>query len=406
MPIAASELLARIATVGSLVFTEVAVAGVVAAVGVWLAARRLPAETARRRLLLVASLLLLGWLGAPVPGVLWVLHAAALYAVVEWVRPRAVAAAGVALLLLAMVAAPVWFIGTLGELGAHVREVIAFGTNMALLRGVAYAADRRWRGAPRLAFDDYLLGTFFFPTLVNGPVETPHRAVRLDTVPSVEDLTRGLGRMAGGVVKIVVLAAVLPPRWNETMVPDAATPAWYLWAWSLLLYGWFYASFSAWSDVAIGLGRVCGRRVVENFDRPWLATSVSDFWRRWHVSLGVWLRDYVYVPLGGNRRHQALNVAATFLASSVWHVWGTLKLLGFGYYPMRAWWGFLLWGLLHAVAVIVGARVGRRVLPVAIARVATLLFAAWAWMPFFAPASMTLATGLRLLARMLLPRLV
>jgi alginate O-acetyltransferase complex protein AlgI len=403
MPIAASELLARVATVGSLVFTDVAAASAVAAVVVWLLARRLPGEAARRRMLLVASLLLLGWLVSPVPAIVWVLHAAAVYAVVEHVRPRPAAVAAFVALLLAMVAAPVWWIGALGELGPHVREVVAFGTNMALLRAVAYAYDRWRRGAPALAFDDYLLGTFFFPTLVNGPVESPHRAVRLDAVPTAEDLAYGLGRMAFGIGKIVLLAALLPPRWNETLVPDAGASVGRWWAWSLLLYWWFYASFSAWSDVAIGLGRTCGRRVIENFDRPWLATSVGDFWHRWHVSLGVWLRDYVYVPLGGNRRRRTRNVAATFLASAVWHVWGTLKLLGFGYYPVHAWWGFLLWGLLHGVVVVAGQRVGRGVLPVPVARVATLLFAAWAWVPFFAPASMSLATGMRVLARMLLP---
>jgi D-alanyl-lipoteichoic acid acyltransferase DltB (MBOAT superfamily) len=129
---------------------------------------------------------------------------------------------------------------------------------------------------------------------------------------------------------------------------------------AVLLWLWFYASFSAWSDLAIGAARLCGRTVPENFDRPWRAADPSDFWRRWHVSFGCWLRDYVYVPLGGSRRGRARNVALTFLVSACWHVWGTLKLLGPGYYPPLAWTGLLLWGALHAAAVIAVPRLRRR----------------------------------------------
>jgi len=183
-------------------------------------------------------------------------------------------------------------------------------------------------------------------------------------------------------------------------------PAATLWLWAVRLYVWFYLSFSAWTDVAIGLARLCGKRgVIENFDRPWLATDPADFWRRWHVSLGVWLRDVVYIPLGGNRRHRTLNVFAVFSVSAAWHVWGTLKLLGFGYYPPRAWIGFVAWATLHAVAV--GAT--RRLAParspatLVLRRVATFLFAAFAWVPFFTPANVTWRGMVRMLARMIVP---
>ena len=169
----------------------------------------------------------------------------------------------------------------------------------------------------------------------------------------------------------------------------------------MLLYVWFYLSFSAWSDVAIGLARLCGRTVRENFDRPWDATDPADFWRRWHVSFGVWLRDHVYIPLGGNRRHRTLNVVAVFAVSAAWHVWGTLKLLGFGFYPPRAWIGFFVWGALHALAVVAWPRPGAE--RATLSRVATFLFAALAWMPFFAPPDVGWAGMARMLARMLVP---
>jgi alginate O-acetyltransferase complex protein AlgI len=185
-------------------------------------------------------------------------------------------------------------------------------------------------------------------------------------------------------------------------------PAWQLWLWAVRLYVWFYLSFSAWTEVSIGLARLCGRRdVIENFDQPWLAQDPGDFWRRWHVSFGVWLRNQVYIPLGGNRRHRIGNVAAVFAVSAAWHVWGSLKLLGFGYYPPHAWIGFAVWGLLHAVAVtLAGGRASRSPrggVALAAARLATFLFAALAWVPFFTPAGVSWRGMARMLARMVLP---
>jgi alginate O-acetyltransferase complex protein AlgI len=240
---------------------------------------------------------------------------------------------------------------------------------------------------------------------VNGPVETTRDLATETWAGSDGDLGAGLARVGRGVAKGVFLSLVLPVDWMQWLAAGpTASPA-RLWGLAVLLWVWFYLGFSAWTDVSIGLGRLCGRTVRENFDRPWLATDPGDFWRRWHVSFGRWLRDFVYVPLGGNRRHRAVNVLVVFLVSAAWHVWGTLKLIGFGYFPPLAWAGLFLWGLLHAAAVIVAGR--RREEPAAaaasIARGATFAFAAFAWVPFFAPASIPPAELLRMLARMLCP---
>ncbi len=392
------ELAARVSHLASLVFTETALVGLVAAVVLWGVARTVDAA-GRRRALLAASVAVIAWLVTPALALAWVAATVLLWALVEHVRPRALAAAGVAALLVAMVVAPVHWIGALGELGTRVRELVAFATNMALLRAVATVADRWGRGGTPLGLERTLLGNLFFPTFVNGPVEAPRQLDATWPRPSVDDLRAGLVRVAVGAGKMTLVALALPPGFTAGLAADVAAPAWRLWGWAALLYAWFYLSFSAWSDVAIGLGRVCGRRVTENFDRPWLATDVGDFWRRWHVSLGHWLRDYVYIPLGGNRRHRAINVAVVFFVSAAWHVWGTLKLLGFGYFPVRAWWGFLVWGALHAVAVVVASRV-RLGLPAPLARAATFAFAAAAWLPFFAPGGVDVVAGLRMLTRL------
>jgi alginate O-acetyltransferase complex protein AlgI len=401
MPISPDELAARVSHLASLVFTETAVVGLLAAVVLWAVARSTGAD-GRRRALVAASVGVIAWLVTPALALAWVAATVLLWVLVEHVRPRTLAAAGVAALLVAVVVAPVYWIGALGERGPRVRELVAFATNMALLRAVATVADRWRRGGRPIGLERTLLGNLFFPTFVNGPVEAPQRLDEPWPRPSVDDLRVGLLRIAVGVGKMALVALALPPGFTAGLAADVAAPAWRLWGWAALLYVWFYLTFSAWSDVAIGLGRACGRRVTENFDRPWLATDVADFWRRWHVSLGHWLRDYVYIPLGGNRRHRALNVAAVFLVSAAWHVWGTLKLLGFGYFPMRAWWGFLVWGALHALAVALVPRI-RLGLPVPLARAATFAFAAAAWLPFFAPGGVDVIAGLRMLVRLVLP---
>jgi hypothetical protein len=199
-----------------------------------------------------------------------------------------------------------------------------------------------------LAARRFLLAVVFFPTVVNGPIETPHAFARNWEEPA---LVPALLRVARGVGKLVLVAFLFAPGWTGGLAFAGLESTPRLWLWGIRLYVWFYLGFSGWSDVAIGLARASGRVVPENFDRPWLARDPAEFWRRWHVSLGVWLRDYVYVPLGGRRR-RALNVLLTFLVSAAWHIWGSVKLLGLGFFGPHAWDGFLLWGLLNALGVL------------------------------------------------------
>jgi alginate O-acetyltransferase complex protein AlgI len=403
MPGSTADLVARLAHVGGLVFTEFAAVGLLVALVVWVADRRLGAA-AREALVLAASLGVLAWFVSPAVAAACVGFAVLFHALVERVPGRWAVAAGVVLLLAAMVVLPVVLIAPLGAAGRHAREFVAFGTNMAILRFAAYAHERRRGTLPAQPLPRFLLAMFFFPTFVNGPVEPPSRLLRTPWPAAAPgDLGAGLARLAGGCAKLLVVGLGLPPGWTGVLAQGPHAPAWQLWAWSGLLYLWFYLTFSAWSDVAIGLARLCGHRAVENFDRPWLALHPADFWHRWHVSFGVWLRDHVYIPLGGNRRHRALNVVVTFAVSAAWHVWGTLKLLGFGYYPVAAWGGLFTWGALHAAGVLVFSRVRPAGRWVTVARAATFLFAAWAWLPFFLPGGVSLAEGLGMLARMLWP---
>jgi alginate O-acetyltransferase complex protein AlgI len=399
----AAELAARVANLRGILFTEVTLAGLALALGL-VAVGRWLSDEARERLVVAASLAVVVWCAGPAPTLVLVGWALAFVAVAELGAERLVARVAAGLLLAALVAGPVLAIGTLGA-PRHAREFVAFGTNMVLLRAIAWARAR-WRAeVPRLPVGRLFLAFFFFPTFVNGPIEPAAALVRALDAPAARDVRAGLARVASGVVRIVAAALLMPLEGPAALGQGAELPALVLWAWALRLYVWFYLSFSAWTDVSIGLARLCGRRdVIENFDRPWLATDPADFWRRWHVSLGVWLRDVVYIPLGGNRRHRTLNVVAVFAVSAAWHVWGTLKLLGFGYYPVRAWIGFATWGLLHAVAVSAVRRLPPATGPaLAVRRVLTFLFAAFAWVPFFTPSGVSWSGMLRMLGRMLVP---
>jgi len=376
--------------------------------------------------LCVASLAILG---SPGIAALAVLYSLCLHGVVEHVPGRA----GVALawlLLLALAAYPALlpddvFTGNT----SYLREFWSFATNVWWLRCVAYVVDRRSRNVAPRSLHEFLLATLFFPTFVNGPIETTEQLAahrrKGPAVDSWEELRaygvivgRSAGRFVWGVAKVLVATFYLSQS-NETIFGTGGQAVSHprLWLWPIELYVTFYVVFSGWTDVAIALARPLGFDVAENFDQPWRARSVAEFWRRWHISFGVWLRTYVYVPLGGNRRNAALNVMITFLASGLWHVWGALKVLGISGYPPEAWLGFVIWGLMNGGAVVAArwwndlralepVRAGLRdTLPRNVrhlaAQVMAFTFVALAWVPFFLPPWIDVDACWRILLRML-----
>jgi D-alanyl-lipoteichoic acid acyltransferase DltB (MBOAT superfamily) len=334
-------------------------------VAIAVAAAPLPAR-ARSWLVVGLSIASLGVLGS-FGGTLFALaFSVALWLAVESIPGRAGALIA-AVLLVALVVYPALVPAELLRGNPHhMREFWAFATNVWLLRCIAYVVDRRARGRPTRTLREFLLATLFFPTFVNGPIETTEQlAAHTVAGPSVRtwdelraygrDALTAIGRMLLGIAKVLIATFYLGQE-NETIFATGGTGVSHprLWLWMIELYFLFYVVFSGWTDVSVGLARLMGFRIMENFDRPWRSRSVAEFWRRWHISFGVWLRDYVYVPLGGNRRHAALNVMATFLLSGLWHVWGALKVLGPEAYPPRAWLGFVTWGAMNGAAVVAG----------------------------------------------------
>jgi D-alanyl-lipoteichoic acid acyltransferase DltB (MBOAT superfamily) len=185
----------------------------------------------------------------------------------------------------------------------------------------------------------FALYVMFYPQLVAGPIERPQNLLHQFHERHDFDFRRvadGLTRMLWGLFKKVVVA----DRLALVVTPVFSQPDHYL-GLQLIVAALFFAfqiycDFSGYSDIALGSAQVMGFKLMENFKRPYGASSIQEFWTRWHVSLSTWFRDYLYVPLGGNRvspRRWAGNITVVFLASGLWH---------------GANWTFVLWGALHA----------------------------------------------------------
>jgi D-alanyl-lipoteichoic acid acyltransferase DltB (MBOAT superfamily) len=380
---------------------------------VWAGACLPPA--ARDWLLVLASLSLVGALGTPALALAALVYGVGFHVAVERL-PRRAAEAAALVLLVAMVVVPVvWLPRWLPSQEVEPRQYFGFATNVALLRFAAYAWDRLRGGLPARPLREFLGAMFFFPTFVNGPIESaaefaerrPPGGVAPGTFAALGEhlggSARALARLAWGAVKIYT-ALLLLNRLNDDVFASGGAIVGHprLWLWTAELYANFYVIFSGWSDVSIALGRMVGSSVAENFDRPWAAPDVADFWNRWHVSFGRWLRRYVYIPLGGNRRHVMLNIMVVFLVSGLWHVWGALKLLGLEAYPPAAWTGFVLWGVMNGAGVVVAhrRRGAARTLPPRLAQAATFVFVSLTWVPFFMPPWFRLGACLDVFARL------
>lgn len=225
----------------------------------------------------------------------------------------------------------------------RLRLVLPFGISFFTFETMSYTIDV-WRRElePTRRYVDYLLFVCFFPHLVAGPIVRPSQMLpQLMAEPRADAAMQaaGLWRIAMGLAKKILvgdyLARTLVDRVFET--PERFTALEVL----LAAYGYaaqIYADFSGYSDIAIGSAALFGYELPENFAAPYLASNLQDFWRRWHITLSTWLRDYLYKPLGGSRRGRVrtyCNLIVTMVLGGLWH---------------GASWTFVIWGALHGCA--------------------------------------------------------
>jgi len=223
------------------------------------------------------------------------------------------------------------------------RVVLPFGISFFTFEAMSYTIDI-WRGQlpPSRSYLDYLLFICFFPHLVAGPIVRPGQMLPQLAAPPRADpgmQSRGLWRIATGLTKKIVIGDYLAQAIVDRVfdAPERFTALEVL----LAAYGYamlIYADFSGYSDVAIGSAALFGYELPENFDAPYAARNLQEFWRRWHISLSSWLRDYLYKPLGGSREgpfNTYRNLFLTMVLGGLWH---------------GAAWTFVVWGAFHGTA--------------------------------------------------------
>lgn len=219
------------------------------------------------------------------------------------------------------------------------RVALPIGISFYTFQAIAYAADV-YRGDIRAEKDPVQFGTFisFYPQLIAGPIER-YGDIRpqMDHIGlSLEGLSEGARLFTIGLSKKLLLANPMGQLWERLRLYPADNGILGNWLAIIAFAFQIYFDFSGYSDMARGLGRMIGVRFSINFNYPYTASSITDFWRRWHITLSSWFREYVYIPLGGNRKglaRQMLNILIVWALTGLWH---------------GAHWNFVLWGLYYA----------------------------------------------------------
>lgn len=261
------------------------------------------------------------------------------------------------------------------------RIVLPVGISFYTFQSMSYAIDihrRTMEPCPDLL--DYATFVSFFPQLVAGPIERASRLLPQISAerrfPDGDAIASGLTLILAGLFRKVVIADTLAPIVADGFGPGASGGAAALatYAFALQIYG----DFAGYTAIARGSARLLGVELMVNFDAPYASRSITEFWRRWHISLSTWLRDYVYIPLGGNRgaeRRTERNLFLVMLIGGLWH---------------GAAWTFVVWGALHGVMLVIHRRLtsrpGYRALPEPLAIAGTFHLVALA-LVFFRAAS-------------------
>ena len=275
-----------------------------------------------------------------------------------------------------------------GAMPPHWEYLLPAGISFYTFQSMSYTIDFYLGKVPRerniLRFATFVC---FFPQLMAGPIERARQILpQFQKAPpfNLQNITDGASLFLVGLFKKLALAdylAMYVDRVYDSPGQFKATPL----AFATFAFAWqIFFDFSGYTDMARGVARMMGFNLILNFNNPYLATSLGDFWSRWHISLSTWFRDYVYIPLGGNR-HGLLNtyrnLFITFVISGIWH---------------GANWTFLIWGALHAVGVLLTrelerSKIYREQIPRFVKQIWVFAYVCFAWI-FFRAASLSDAT--------------
>jgi alginate O-acetyltransferase complex protein AlgI len=305
-------------------------------------------------------------------------------------------ALGLSLALPDPITYPNALLGLLGIPPEHqfAQVILPIGISFHTFQSMSYTIDAYLgRIKTERSFVRFLAFVSFFPQLVAGPIERASNLLpQLGRAPRIggEDISVGLSLILVGIFKKVAMADFLASYVDKVYGAPGqfAAPGLLL---ATFAFAWqIYFDFSGYTDMARGIARLMGFRLMRNFNNPYTATGLGDFWNRWHISLSTWFKDYLYIPLGGNRGGAArtyLNMFLTMVISGLWHG------------PA---WTFVIWGALHAIGRVVTRTLERSVVyrdrvPVIVKQAGVFAFVCLTWVFFRAPTlgdAWTVLTGI------------
>ena len=237
-------------------------------------------------------------------------------------------------------------------LSIHVPEIaLPIGISFFTFQALSYVIDvYREPSTVQWDFGKVLLYISFFPQLIAGPIVKYHDiAPYLEhRISDIDEISAGIQRFVTGLAKKMFLANTMGAVSDMMFGLQASNmSAGTAWIGAICYTLQIFFDFSGYSDMAIGIGHMFGFTIKENFDHPYISTSIKEFWRRWHISLSTWFKEYLYIPIGGSRVGTArteINKLIVFFATGLWH---------------GASWNFVIWGMIHGIAIVIEDLIGR-----------------------------------------------
>lgn len=256
---------------------------------------------------------------------------------------------------------------------SFIRISLPIGISFFTFQLMSYLFDVYYKKA-RAQHNPLYVGLYvaLFPQLIAGPI-VRYESIAYEIENRVEtkdDVASGMKRFIYGLAKKVLIANYMAALSDVVFNFDGRQSVMAAWLGAIAYTLQIYFDFSGYSDMAIGLGRMFGFKFDENFNYPYIASNVTDFWRRWHISLSSWFRDYVYIPMGGNRvkkSRELLNLFVVWLLTGIWH---------------GANWTFIAWGLLYFVFLVIERTTGLNKVKNAFTHIYTLLVVIMCWVVF------------------------
>ena len=254
---------------------------------------------------------------------------------------------------------------------------LPIGISFYTFQTMSYTIDV-YRNTVKVQKNIITFGTYvsLFPQLIAGPIVRYEDVAQqlMERKETLEQFTQGVKLFLVGLSKKILIANEMGNLWDAVRDSGAAGGAAGAWVGIIAYTFQIYFDFSGYSDMAIGLGRMFGFEFMKNFDYPYISKSITEFWRRWHISLGTWFREYVYIPLGGNRKglgRQIINIGVVWFLTGLWH---------------GASWNFILWGVYFGILLMIEKIFLLKLLkkaPAAVSHLYAIILFVFGWVIFY-----------------------